>query len=315
MRLHTFATTQFSGLEHEAAQVPWELYLSPGTLGKIQVATHHCRLHHTDGIAERVRSAAEKRLGTASIAGGEAAHLQQVYVRGVDDRFTISLDSSGDRLHLRGIKTHPGRAPLRETLAAAALIQAGFTVDEPLTDPMCGTGTFALEAALLAKRIPPGWFRHFAFEAWPAFRPQRWAYLRRTAGERIATLGRPGIFASDIDSDACRALGDCIEEHRLTDAVQVQTTDFFGLDPTDLPVPGPGLVVINPPYGRRLGTPSEGRRLVQSILARLHERFAGWRFVLVAPASVRPAGLPPGTAVHAVSHGGLNVQFWIGRMP
>jgi putative N6-adenine-specific DNA methylase len=314
MRLHSFATTHFSELEQEAAEIPWELYLKPGTLGRIQVATHHCRLHHTDGIAERVRLGVAKRLPSAPAEGADPQAAQRVYVRGVDDRFTISLDSSGNHLHLRGIKTHPGRAPLRETIAAAALIRAGFTGLEPLVDPMCGTGTFALEAALIAKGIPPGWFREFAFMGWPAFRPPRWAHLRRTAGERIASLPHPRIFASDIDPDACRALGEGLPANGLADAVRVQAGDFFQLNPHELPVSGPGLIVVNPPYGRRLGTPSESRRLVQSILARMSDRFEGWRFVLVAPASVRPAGLPPGTESHPVFHGGLNVQFWIGKI-
>jgi putative N6-adenine-specific DNA methylase len=90
--------------------------------------------------------------------------------------------------------------------------------------------------------------------------------------------------------------------------------DFFELDPGDLPPSPPGLVVLNPPYGRRLGTPSESRGLMGAVMARLHDRYGGWRFVLVAPASVRPAGLPAGTAAHPVFHGGLNVNFWIGRI-
>ena len=206
MRLTAVTTTHFSELEQQAADIPWELYLRPGTLGRVQAAVHHCRLHHTDGIAERVRAGVDKRL--APIPAGEAAPaaVQQVFVRGVDDRFTVSLDSSGDHLHLRGVKTHPGRAPLRETLAAAALMRAGYTGDEPLLDPMCGTGTFALEAALMAKRIPAGWFRDFAFTGWPAFRAQRWAHLRRAAGEGVRVLPQPRIFASDIDPEACRAL-------------------------------------------------------------------------------------------------------------
>ena len=314
MRLTAVTTTHFSELEQQAADIPWELYLRPGTLGRVQAAVHHCRLHHTDGIAERVRAGVDKRL--APIPAGEAAPaaVQQVFVRGVDDRFTVSLDSSGDHLHLRGVKTHPGRAPLRETLAAAALMRAGYTGDEPLLDPMCGTGTFALEAALMAKRIPAGWFRDFAFTGWPAFRAQRWAHLRRAAGEGVRVLPQPRIFASDIDPEACRALEQCLPRHGLEDAVRVQTADFFRLDPGDLPLSEPGLVVLNPPYGRRLGSPSESRDLMGAVPARLRDRFHGWRFVLVAPATVRPKGLPAGTTVYPVFHGGLNVRLYIGRM-
>jgi len=315
MRIAAFTTTRFSELEKEAAAFPWELYLKPGTLGRVRVAVHHCRLHHTDGIAERVAAGVERRLAAAPAAEAGPAATQQIFVRGADDRFTVSLDSSGERLHLRSVKTHAGRAPLRETIAAAALMRAGYSGEEPLVDPMCGTGTFALEAALMARRIPPGWFREFAFGGWPAFRPQRWAHLRRTAAEGIRSLPQPLIFASDVDPEACSALEGCLPAAGLTDAVQVRQTDFFALDPGELPLSAPGLVVLNPPYGRRLGTPSESRDLMGAVTARLRERFAGWRFVLVAPAAARPAGLPAGTAVHPVFHGGLNVRLYIGRMP
>jgi len=314
MRIAAFTTTHFSELEQQAAAIPWELYLKPGTLGRVQAAVHHCRLHHTDGIAERVRAGVDKRLAPITVGEAAAAAIQQVFVRGVDDRFTVSLDSSGEHLHLRGVKTHPGRAPLRETLAATALMRAGYTGDEPLVDPMCGTGTFALEAALMAKRIPPGWFREFAFSGWPAFRAQRWAHLRRAAGEGVRVLPQPRIFASDTDLEACRALEECLPRHGLEDAVRVQAADFFRLDPGDLSLSRPGLVVLNPPYGRRLGTPAESRDLMGAVLARLCDRYSGWRFVLVAPAAARPAGLPAGTEVHPVFHGGLNVNFWIGRI-
>ncbi len=314
MRIAAFTTTRFSELEKEAAAIPWELYLKPGTLGRVRVAVHHCRLHHTDGIAERVAAGVQRRLAAAPAAEAGPAATQQVFVRGADDRFTVSLDSSGERLHLRGVKTHAGRAPLRETIAAAALMRAGYDGDEPLVDPMCGTGSFALEAALMARRVPPGWFREFAFGGWPAFRPQRWAHLRRTAAEGMRSLPQPRIFASDIDPEACRDLEGCLPAAGLTDAVQVRQADFFSLEPGELALSGPGLVVLNPPYGRRLGTPSESRNQMGAVTARLRDRFAGWRFVLVAPAAARPAGLPAGTAAHPVFHGGLNVNFWIGMI-
>ena len=293
MRIAAFTTTHFSELEQQAAGIPWELYLRPGTLGRVQVAVHHCRLHHTDGIAERVRAGVDKRL--APIPAGEAAPaaVQQVFVRGVDDRFTVSLDSSGDHLHLRGVKTHPGRAPLRETLAAAALMRAGYTGDEPLLDPMCGTGTFALEAALMAKRIPAGWFRDFAFTGWPAFRAQRWAHLRRTAGEQVRVsaaaahlrlrhrprgLPRPGGMSAEARPGGCRAGADrgfLPARPRRPAAVGTRAGR-----PQPALRPAPGHPVRKP---RHDAMPSS---------ARLRDRFHGWRFVLVAPASVRPAGLP-----------------------
>jgi putative N6-adenine-specific DNA methylase len=312
MRVHSFPAVHFSELEKQVAAFAWELFLKPGSIQKIHVTTHRCRLHHTDAIAERILTGITRRLHSFGETGPTAV-FQQMFVRGVHDRFTVSIDSSGENLYRRGIKAHPGRAPLRETIAAAALMRAGFTSAEVLLDPMCGTGTFSLEAALIVKRIPPGWFREFAFTGWPGFRPQRWHYLRRKAAERTAALSSPRIFASDLDPGACRALEDTLGTHGLSDAVAVACRDFFELVPRDMS-DRPGVVVVNPPYGRRLGSAAESRELMAAIIARIREHYSGWRFILVAPAGRQlPA---PGFPVerHPFFHGGLRVDVMVGRV-
>ena len=187
LRVHEFRATSFRALAQEAASFPWELFIAPGAPLRIHVTTHHCRLHHSDAIAERVQNAIAERLSAFSVA--EARMPLQIFIRGVDDRFTASLDSSGENLYRRGIKTHAGKAPLRETLAAAALMLAGYSGEGFLLDPMCGAGTFALEAALMAKHLPPGGHRDFAFMAWPGFRPQQ---LGLSEAQRRRTGHSPG---------------------------------------------------------------------------------------------------------------------------
>jgi len=312
MRVHSFQAVHFSELESQVASFAWELFLKPGSVQKVHVTTHHCRLHHTDAIAERIQGGIEGRLRPSGETGPTVVS-QQVFVRGIHDRFTVSIDSSGANLYLRGIKTHPGRAPLRETFAAAALMRAGFTGAETLVDPMCGTGTFSLEAALIAKSIPPGWFREFAFMGWPGFRPQRWDHLRQKAAERSVALNSPRIFASDLDPEACRALEASLRPHGLSDAVAVACRDFFELDPRDL-TDRPGVVVINPPYGRRLGKAAESRELIRAIIARMREHYQSWKFILVAPAGrdLPATGLP--VEVYPFFHGGLSVNVRVGRV-
>lgn len=315
MRVHAFRAAAFRSLEKAVSQFAWELFIPAGTPPRLHVATHHCRLHHTDAIAERVAAIIAGRLAAAApAAAAPPADAPQVFVRGVDDRFVISIDSSGANLYRRGIKTHPGQAPLRETLAAAALMQAGFTGAQPLLDPMCGAGTFALEAALMVKNIPPGWFRGFAFTDWPAFRAARWDHLRRKAAEQILKLDRPRILASDIDPEACRRLDECIGRCSLNDAVAVACRDFFELDPRDV-ADRPGLVALNPPYGRRIGRAAASRELVRAVVARLRSRYAGWKFVLVVPAArdLPRIGMP--VQVHPFLHGGLPVNVLMGAVP
>jgi putative N6-adenine-specific DNA methylase len=315
MRIHAFRALAFRSLEKAVSQFAWELFVAAGAPPRLHVTTHHCRLHHSDAIAERMAAIIVERLEQAAPAPAAAlpGSAPQVFVRGVDDRFVVSVDSSGANLYLRGIKTHPGKAPLRETLAAAALMLAGFTGAQPLLDPMCGAGTFALEAALMAKHIPPGWFREFAFAGWPGFRAARWDYIRRKAAQQTLELERPGIFASDIDPEACRQLGDCLERCALSDAVSVACRDFFELDPRDI-TDRPGLVALNPPYGRRMGDAAASRELFRAVVAQLASRYVGWKFILVVPAArdLPEIGWP--VQAHPFIHGGLQVNVLVGEV-
>ncbi len=316
MRIHSFRAVAFRSLEKAVSQFAWELFLPAGTTPKLNVTTHHCRLHHTEAIAERIAAIIGERLESAgpAPAAALARPTPRVFVRGVDDRFLVSIDSSGENLYLRGIKTHSGKAPLRETMAAAALMHAGFSGAQPLLDPMCGAGTFSLEAALMAKNIPPGWFREFAFAGWPGFRAARWEHIRRKAAEHILNLDSPRIFASDIDPAACRQLDECVRRCSLNDAVSVAGRDFFELDPRDV-TDRPGLVALNPPYGRRLGKASESRALVRAIIARIRSRYAGWQFILVVPAGVGLPDIGSPVQAHSFIHGGLKVNVVVGKVP
>jgi len=316
MRIHSFRANAFRSFEKATSQFPWELFLPAGTALRVHVTTHHCRLHHTEAIAERLAGFIRERLKqtTESAAAPMPAELdQQVFVRGTDDRFIISIDSTGLNLYLRGIKTQSGKAPLRETMAAAALMVAGFSDGEPLLDPMCGAGTFSLEAALMAKKIPPGWFRQFAFMGWPSFRAARWDFLRRKSAESIRELSRAIIFASDIDPEACRRLEECLQRCSLADTVSVACRDFFEFDPREV-TDRPGLVALNPPYGRRIGSASESRELTDAVIARLQSHYRGWKFILMAPAGRSRPDIGSRLRKHPFIHGGLKVDLMTGRI-
>ena len=238
---------------------------------------------------------------------------QTIYARGIDDRFTLSMDSSGEHLYKRGIKKHAGTAPLRETAAAAALIIAGYTGSDPLIDPMCGTGTFALEAALMAKNIPPGWFRDFAFMGWPSYRPKRWEYLKSQCHNEFTSSKRPIIWASDADVAACSQLRECLANFNLSDAVNVDRSNFFDLIPTDL-TDQTGLVAINPPYGRRIGSHAESQQLYKAICERLKQHYLGWNVVLMVPDKKQAKRIPFDLNRYPVAHGGLKAVLMTGRI-
>jgi len=316
MRVHQFGATGFRQFEKAAAEIPWELYLPAKTSPKILVTTKHCRLYHSEAVGERLLNSISKHSTAEASDRENQASIsieQKIFVRGVDDRFTVSIDSSGDHLHKRGLKKHSGRAPLRETIAAAALLQAGYRGGEPVIDPMCGSGTFSLEAALMAKNIPPGWYRQFAFSQWPSFRPSQWEYLKREAENHFNRNQAPLIFASDKDPAACRRLEKSLVDNQLADIIQVSNQDFFDFRPRDL-TDKTGLVTINPPYGRRLENRPQSERLFMDICNRLKQVYTGWKVVLISPNKQLAKKVPFKLKMHPISHGGLKPVLMVGTI-
>lgn len=314
IRIAEFKATAFRQLEKKLADFPWELYFFPGFSIDINVSVKKSRLSHTGAIAERIDKSIASRL-----PGDRTDHpvfSQRLFVRAVSDRFTVSMDTSGEALYKRGIKTHGGRAPLRETGAAAILKLTGYTPERPLLDPMCGSGTFSLEAAMMARNMPPGWCRKFAFMGWPSFGPRQWAHLRRNAEAGLRPVKAPVIFASDKNQAACRALQTCLEQSDLSGPARVACQNFFELSPGaifDSPdVIGPGVVVFNPPFGRRLGSRRESDALIRAIGDKLKSDFSGWRFALLMPRQSGAKQLPFSVTSRPFQHGGLNLTLLTG---
>lgn len=316
MRIHQIRATAFGQMEKQILDFPWELFLYTGQAFVLKVTSRHSRLIHTDAIAQRFVKGITTRLqahpGLTPPEGIQPA-AQKIVVRGTDDRFTVSLDSSGDPLYKRGLKTGGGKAPLRETVAAAALALAGFTPDCILADPMCGAGTFSLEAALIACRIPPGWYRDFAFTGWPCYRPGRWKHLRRTAAKLIKIPETPLIYASDNDPDAIANLQSIVTQFDLDRVIQVQRRDFFTLSPPDRGN-APGIVALNPPYGVRLKTGPPTDQLYAQIGRQLTTRFAAWNLALILPGPELCRHLPFAIKTMPFTHGGLNLTLATGQI-
>jgi len=306
VRLASFKAEKFEKLERRVAEIPWELWLPAHAIPEVVVTSHHCRLYHTDAVAQRVAGVVEKAL-----PGGEGQVPQKIYLRGEDDRFTLSLDAVGEPLYKRGVKTHGGRAPIRETLASAILTLAGYTGEAPLADPMCGAGTFSLEAAMRATRTPPGMYRHFAFESWPSFREKGFAHMKREAQKGLREVTAPVIFASDLDQGAVDRLGATLDGLPFGKAVGIRSGDFFALDPTSF-ASEPGVVVFNPPYGKRIKGGNDA--FVVRLLDHLAVHWRGWTAALAVPKQQVPRPMHKGFHGHPMSHGGLDLTVLVGRL-
>ena len=316
MRIDHFQATGFRKMEKHITDFPWELYLYPDQACDLKVTSSRSRLIHTDAIAQRFKKCIDSRLtgrDELSPPAGRLQPAQKLFIRVIDDRFTVSIDSSGEPLYKRGLKTAGGMAPLRETFAAAALKLTGFSQGDTLVDPMCGTGSFSLEAAMISNFIPPGWFREFAFTGWPCFRPGRWKHIRRSAESMIKPVEHPIVFASDIDPDAVSRLRQTVDKFDLKRTIQVECRDFFQKSSPVSAIPA-GTVVLNPPYGIRLKTKIPVDRLYADIGRYLSKHFAGWNLAIIVPENRLLKHLPFKLKIMAFSHGGLELMLATGAI-
>ena len=316
LRLGQARAREFGKLRHQLARLPWEQVLPAGVPVRVSASASHCRLYHTGAIDETVRAAIGDRTGqapekaaTPSASDDASGAAPLVLVRGIDDVWTVSVDSSGERLNRRGWRTEAGEAPLRETLAATLLELAGWTPGQALLDPMCGAGTIPIEAATAALGLAPGRGRAFAFERWPAFAQaggDDWAALReRAEADRRDSLAAP-IVASDRSAEAVATARANAERAGVAAHV---TFAERALGEVTAPA-ATGLFVANPPYGGRLGARRDLPALYREMGTVLRSRFAGWRAAVVVPdARLASAFRLPVTGSHRLFHGGLSVHL------
>lgn len=309
MRIGEITASNFHRLEKKLADVPWEIYLPTDGIPDVNVSVRKSRLWHSDAIADMVRKSIRNRLGIS----GTPLSSQQIFVRGINDHFLFSIDTSGELLHKRGLKIKVGKAPIRETTAAAILMQAQYNPQHPLIDPLSGSGTFSLEAAMMSANIPAGWFREFAFTHHPSFEPGRWKHIRREAEKQIAIPNAGQIFASDKAPKACAELEKTVAQHDLSQLIRVDCKDFFDIMPSQISSV-PGLVVINPPYGRRIGTQAASEIFFQDMGKHLQKAYPGWKAAIVVPHKDLLKYFPFKTKIYQFFHGGMKLFLMIGKI-
>jgi len=300
VRVARFVAPAFADLERELEAVAWERWLPPGTTPDVRVSSTSSRLYHTDAVAARVVAAAAR--GPAS--GG------LVVVRIVHDRVMVSVDSSGAPLHQRGWRLDQGPAPLRETLAAAAILCSGWDAAAPLVDPLCGSGTIVIEAALLAAGRPPGGDRRFAFQDWPTFAPGTWASVTAGAGADARAGPLPVTRGSDRDTAAVAAARANSARAGVGDAA---TFSVAALAAAVADGDRPGWIVTNPPYGKRV---AGDERLYAQLGEVARRRFGGWTVALLVadPRAARASGLALEERLRTVN-GGIPVHLLVGAVP
>jgi putative N6-adenine-specific DNA methylase len=231
---------------------PWEKVISKGQTISIRTAlnsqtfthSHFMALKAKDAIVDRIRDKTGERPDVDLENSDIPIHIY------IDKEYvTISLDSTGPSLHMRGYRQITGQAPINEVLAAGLVELSGWDPSTPLYDGMCGSGTIAIEAAIKGLNMPPGLFRKhgYAFENWPGFNQELFDTIIESSMDRISDAPLK-IYASDVSSNVISKAKKNVYNAELEDEINVSLKDFLELSPSETG----GTLLLNPPYGERM---------------------------------------------------------------
>lgn len=262
-------------LYQAAMALDWPRWFAVEQTFMVKVTAVRCPLKSLEFVTLKIKDAVCDRFRDAC---GSRPYIEtkrpdaRIHVFLTADSYRVYLDTSGDSLFMRGQRKASVEAPLRENLAAGILKLTGWQPGTPLFDPMCGSGTFLLEAAMMALDIAPGLGRNFGFEKLKNFQTGAWHRLRGEAESRRKPVEFANIYGADIDRKALSAATRNLDEAGLLDAVWLNQQDI-----TEAQAPAPtGVLVTNPPYGVRIGEQEELAALYPKIGEVLKKNFAGW---------------------------------------
>jgi 23S rRNA (guanine2445-N2)-methyltransferase / 23S rRNA (guanine2069-N7)-methyltransferase len=286
--LGEFEVQGAEGLYEACSQVQWEDWLTTQSTFAVEATLKDSEHNHTGFVALKVKDAIVDRLREKLGRRPNVSKTPDVSVVAhlAKTTLSLSLDLCGEALFKRGYRIKTTPAPLKETLAAAILMAAGYDGSEPLADPLCGSGTLVIEAGHIATGRPPGLKRHFGVERWPAFATRARALLdevKREAASHVRPAPFP-ILARDRDPDALAAVRRNVIAAGLQASVSVEEADATQAGP---PEGAPGLLVTNPPYGERLG--EGGQKGMKSFFFKLGEALQGWHGWRMAVLAGNPA--------------------------
>ena len=314
MRIDEFTARSYPELFNKCKRIQWELFTGFNSEVSFSVSSRKSRLHHTDNIASTVYDAISesiKHLGLKVKLSKNA--LLRFHIRFSDDLCIVSVDTSGELLYKRTRQKKVGDAPIRESLAAALLITAGWEKYGIIIDPLCGSGTFILETALMHLKRAPGLEREFAFSILPWFNLQKWDRFKNQAVSNIKNEMSIQLIGSDIDRCALFAASANASELGLSKRIAFVNSNCLELDCSIYDKKG--LIISNLPYGKRIGNESDTRDLIHEFGKQLLEKCREWEFAFVVAEEKfqKISGLKVKNIIK-FKNGGLPVQFVMGKI-
>ncbi len=273
--IHSFEVANEQDLYHKIKAIAWEEYLGVQDTLAINCSLNSDLFKHSQFLEQKTKDAIVDRFREL-FGARPSVELQQPTLRINlfinQANCILSLDSSGESLHKRGYRDKTNLAPINEVLAAGMVLLTGWDKKSNFVDPMCGSGTILIEAALFAANIPPGSYKeYFGFEKWKNFDQQIWDTVYDEAMDKI-TDNKPIILGGDISKHVARKAVINLNEANLKNKITIENCPF-----DELPVPeGRGILVINPPYGERMNQDEDINGLYKNIGDTLKKKWAGY---------------------------------------
>ncbi|MBO0600390.1 class I SAM-dependent RNA methyltransferase [Sporosarcina sp. E16_3] len=275
-----FEATTFDDLFEQTKAIPWERFLPVDAEFPVAGKSVKSTLYSVPDCQAIVKKAIVERLKIAYKRTGffdESGPLFKLEVSILKDKVTLTIDSSGTGLHKRGYRMAQGDAPLKETLAAALVKVSRWNPNRPFVDPFCGSGTIAIEAAMIGQNIAPGYNREFLSEEWPWINKSIWDQVREEA-EDLAKYDQPlDISGFDYDPRMIKVAQENAAGAGFMDLIKFQTCDVRDLTLDSLN----GVMVGNPPYGERLGEVEDAEEITQE-LGRIMKNYPSWSVYMLS---------------------------------
>nr|WP_051537540.1 class I SAM-dependent RNA methyltransferase [Nitrosomonas cryotolerans] len=273
-----------------AYALPWDTWFTPSCTIRVNLAAIKCPLRSLDYITLKIKDAVCDQFRHST---GERPSVNTVQpdirIHGFLDaqQFTLYLDTSGEALFKRGLRKVAGEAPLRENLAAGILRLSNWQPGTTLLDPMCGSGTFLLEAAQIALNIAPGSRRHFAFEKFIHFDSVLWRQLKAAAIAAQLSSTSQQLYGNDLYGSALTDARTNLQAAGLTDVVTLKQANMLEISPPA----ANGILITNPPYGVRIGEQQTLADFYPQLGDTLKKRFNGWTVYILSADPALPKSI------------------------
>ncbi|MGL4393128.1 MAG: THUMP domain-containing class I SAM-dependent RNA methyltransferase [Fusobacteriaceae bacterium] len=282
LKMGEFVATSFEELFQQINKIDWaDIIPEDGAFPISWVSSIDSQLISKSDIQKIAKKSIVEKLKesySGNIIFSEKGAMYAIKIQAQKDNFIVSIDTSGEPLHKRGYRYLHGEAPIKETLAAAMVYLANWRGGElPLIDPMCGTGTIPIEAAMIARKIAPGVSRKFASENWKIIPEKVWVDLRDDAMSKESYDKVVKIYASDIDEESIEIAKKNAKIAGVEDDIHFEVKNLVELEAPN----EKGALISNPPYGERMFEVKESERLY-TLLGDIYKmRFSKWSFYII----------------------------------